>query len=144
MTEIERKITSVRPSLRKVAPLTFWICWGYALVNIILGAGMYFLYLKNPVVPIVVANILSYQVWGVLFWTLGLITGYALITNRWHLTRSAQFVGLFLKTIWGIALIIRSFSAPTTLLITGVWIFLAYVQVMVYIYFIPEVGQSRE
>lgn len=132
-----QSIHKVRPKLSLVSPLVSYICWGYAAVNVLLGLGMYFLYLKNPVVPIAVANIFSYQVWGIIFAGLGIITAFGLVTNNWVVTKNTQIVGVLVKTIWLIALIIRCFISPQSILITAVWFFLTYIQVGVYLYFLP-------
>jgi hypothetical protein len=135
MAVIDRKIQGLRPKLYKVAPLTHAICWGYAINNIMLGLGMFFLYETS--IPLVVTNILSFQAWGTLFFIIGLVSVFGLIKNNWYIVRNIQLVGLSLKAIWAIALIIRCFSAPQTILITLVWFFFVYIQTMTYIYFIP-------
>jgi hypothetical protein len=135
MSDISRKIANARPPLSKAAPLTFAICWGFAVVNVVLGLGLILLY-STPV-PIAVANILSYREWGVLFLILAIVTAYGLITNNWNITRRTQLIGVLIKTIWMIALIFRSFMFPPTILITAVWFFFVYVQGMTYVHFVP-------
>lgn len=132
---IQQKIALARPPLSKVSPLAFFICWGYVVVNIILGLGMIFLY-STPV-PIAVASILPYWAWGVAFLGVSVLTSYGLVTNKWEITRGSQIYGLVLKGIWGVALVIRCFYEPRTILITGVWLFFTYVQAAVYIHFFP-------
>lgn len=133
--ELQQAIKEARPKLSTIAPLTSAICWGYVFVNITLGLGMFFLY--NTTVPLAVANIVSYQVWGILFGFLGLMTAYFLLTNNWKATRNAQLIGLMFKAVWAAALIIRCFSAPPTILITAVWVFFAYIQAVTYVHFLP-------
>jgi hypothetical protein len=119
MRSLHQQLMSVRPALRQVAPLTHAICWGYAVINIGIGLGMMFLY--ETTVPIAVANILSYPQWGGIFLALGLYAVYALLTNKWA----------------AIALIFRVFEAPPTIIITLVWLFFAFIQGAVYVYFLP-------
>src|SRR5688572_18856571 len=107
---IEKKLGSVRPQLRQVAPLTHAICWGYAVINIGIGLGMFFLYETR--VPLAIANILSYPQWGAIFFILGVYTVYALVSNNWAAAKRAQIIGLTVKAIWAIALIFRVFEAP--------------------------------
>lgn len=132
---IKAEIAAARPALSRAAPLTYAICWGFAVVNMILGLGMIFLY--NAPVPIAVANILSYREWGALFLVLSLVTAYGLIKNDWHLTRNTQLAGVLIKTVWLVALIFRCISFPPTILITAVWFFFVYVQAMTYVHFVP-------
>lgn len=133
---IEQELKRARPRLHSVAPLTYSICWGYAVINILLGIGMYFLY--ETTVPLAVASILSYEVWGIIFAVLGLIGVHFLMTNSWKGIKRMQLAGLFVKAIWAIALLIRCISAPQTIVITLVWLFFAYIQFATYIYFIPK------
>lgn len=130
------KLRGARPNLNVVAPLTAYICWGYVMVNALLGIGMILLY-KTTVAPIAVASILNYPEWGITFLLLAAVTAYGLIKNSWKLVRNAQLFGLFLKAIWSVALIIRCIAFPQTILVTSVWLFLAYVQIGVYVHFIP-------
>lgn len=138
--QLRQAIKDARPKLFQVAPLSYSLCWGYAIMNLVLGAGMYLLYRPTPAgqtSPISIADIVSYQVWGVLFFLLGAVTVYTLITNHWKATRQFQLVGLLFKAIWAIALLIRCFQAPQTILITAVWLLIAYTQAALYIYFLP-------
>lgn len=138
--ELKQAILKARPKLSQIAPLTYSICWGYAIMNLVLGAGMYVLYrpsIQGQAAPISIADILSYQIWGFLFFALGVVTVFTLITNHWKATRQFQLVGLLFKAVWAIALLIRCFQEPQTILITSVWLLIAYVQAMVYIYFLP-------
>lgn len=141
--ELQKALKEARPPLSTVAPLTAAICWGYVVVNITLGLGMYFLY--DTTVPLAVASIVSYQVWGILFGFLGVATMYFLISNNWKATRNAQLIGLLFKAVWAAALIIRCFEAPQTILITAVWVFFAYIQAATYIHFLPiPKGENHE
>lgn len=121
-------------TLKQTAPIVYSICRGFAVVNISLGLGFIFLYKPNAA-SIVVANILTYQEWGIAFLITGLLTAWGLYFDDWDLTRKTQLAGITIKTIWEIALIIRSITAPTTFLIAAVWLFLAYIQSVVYIHF---------
>lgn len=134
-------LKNARPQLKQIAPLTYSICWGYVVVNILIGIGMFFFYATT--IPLAVANILSYQVWGVLFLATGIVSGCALLKNEWRTTRSLLLAGLTLKAIWAIALIIRCLSSPQTILITVVWLFFAYVQAVTYIYFLSKNPEQK-
>lgn len=132
----DKLLRSVRPKLKLVAPLTNAICWVYAIANILIGMGMYLFYETR--IPLVVANIFTYQQWGILFGITGLLSLYALSKNEWHMTRKLLVIGLGLKAIWGIALVIRCISSPPTILITLVWLSFVCIQAATYIYFLPK------
>ena len=135
MATLETKINQIRPRLSRIAPLTSYLCWCFVAINLLLGLGMYLLY--NTPVPIAVASVLSYHQWGIVFGAIGVIMGYALIMNDWLLLRRMHIVGIFVKSTWLIALIVRCLAAPQTILITVIWTFLAAVQLGVYVYFFP-------
>jgi len=142
--ELQQALKEARPKLSTVAPLTAAICWGFVVVNLILGLGMYFLY-STTISPIAVASVVSYQVWGIVLGGLGVVTAYFLLSNNWNATRQSQLAGLLLKSIWAIALVVRSFEEPRTILITAVWLFFAYVQAVTYIHFLPiPKGENHE
>lgn len=136
MQEVRQALKIARPKLSTVAPLTAAICWGYVVVNLVLGLGMIFIY-QGTIAPISIAAIFSYPVWGALFLLTSALTCYGLISNNWNISKQSQLLGLGLKSVWAIALIIRCFSYPQTILITGVWIFFAYIQAVTYIHFLP-------
>lgn len=136
--------TQHKPRLFSIAPLTASICWGFAIVNIGIGLAMSILYFNAPTVPIAVANLLSYREWGIIYAMLGFIGVFSLLTNNWKLTRNIQLAGLAVKSIWLVALIIRTISAPPSLLITMIWLFFAFVQSMVYIFFTPIVADTQK
>lgn len=142
MARIEADIKAARPGLHSVAPLTYSVCWGYAITNMLLGVGMFFLYATT--VDLAVASLLSYQAWGVIFFVMGLVKAHGLVQNNWVLIRKMLLAGLLVKSVWAIALIIRCFSPPQTIIITLVWLFFAYIQAVTYVYFIPKkYGGSR-
>ena len=140
--ELDNRLRHMRPSLFLVAPLTYCICWGYAVVNILLGVGLFEFY--QPVAPIAIANILTYPQWGVLFFLAGIIGVYSLLTNRWKLAQNIQFVGVLIKSVWAIALVVRCFSEPSTLVITAIWLFLTFIQVVTYIFFVPKPNSGEK
>lgn len=128
--------------LAKIPPLTLSLCWGFAVVNTLLGVGLATLY--HTTVPLAVADILTYQQWGAVFIALGLVGAFALTTNRTGLVRQTQLANVLVKAVWLAALAIRCLSYPQTIIITLVWAFFAYVQMMVYIHFqtMPDAGHG--
>lgn len=117
----------------KIPPLTASLCWGFAVVNIMLGIGIALLY--ETTVPLAIANVLTYQVWGLIFIALGVVGAFALYTGRVKLIKNIQLLSVLVKAIWLAALAIRCIFYPQTIIITLVWAFFVYVQIMVYIHF---------
>lgn len=120
---------------RAINPLAQAICWGFAVVNILLAFGMFFF--VKPTVPIAVANILSYQAWGLVFLALGAAMAYTLVQRRWWTLRRVELACVLVKAIWLVALLLRCLETPSTVLITVVWGFLAYIQAVLYVFFFP-------
>ena len=52
-------MVELSPTTARLSPLTASLCWGFAVVNVLLGIGIALLY-STPV-PLAVANILSYD-----------------------------------------------------------------------------------
>jgi len=117
----------------RIAPLTLSLCWGFAVINVLLGIGLAALY--HTTVPLAVANILTYDQWGLVYFVLGLATTGFLLAHKPDLVRKTQLVSVTVKAIWLIALVLRCFIAPQTIIITLIWGFFLYVQIMLYIHF---------
>jgi hypothetical protein len=141
-SSLRAKINRARPPLYTVAPLSFAILWGYAVINIAIGTFMIILYPSGD--PIEIANVLPYLAWGIIFLLLGILTAYGLLRNLWDLTRNTQLAGVTVKTIWLIALVVATIHSPKTILITIIWLFFAYIQVVTYIYFVPGSTYSAD
>lgn len=128
---VERIVSEKRPSLRKWAPLVYYITLGFAVTNILIAASFF----KGPTrtTPhVIVRGIFTLHFWGWIFILLAILGGGALVINHWKLVRRTLFLGLFVKALWLYALLLNKNIAGV-----GVWGFLAYVQLLVAIYF-PE------
>jgi hypothetical protein len=132
-----KRLKQARPSLFKVAPLVYCICWGFAIVNLLIALGMATFVATKP---IAIAQLLTYRQWGAVFGLLAIVGAYSLSSNNWKLARNVMLAGLAVKAVWLVALIARAFIVPSTLLITAVWLFIAYVQALTYVYFLPKIG----
>lgn len=138
--DIKKQLQKIRPKLRLVAPLTYSLCWGFALLNLVFGLAMILVQRGELRPPLDIVAVLSWTIWGMIFLSIGLVMMYALLRNNWGLIKNIQLLGLGVKTTWLIALIIRSFESPASILITAVWLFLTHTQAMTYIHFMPQMG----
>lgn len=142
MSKLPQLLKSARPRLRDAAPLTYSICLSFAIANFSIGLGFYFLY--TPTVPVAVINyIFTAQVWGAIFIASSLVSLYGLTSNRWNLVRQTIILQLAIKATWTVALVIRVFHSPNTIIFTIVWLTLASIQAATYIYFIPSIGDTE-
>jgi hypothetical protein len=136
MNSIDHRISKARPRLILASPLTAFICWGYAGINLMLGTGIFFFY--APTGRLTVVDWVPVDVWGLIFFGMGLAGLYGLVRNSWDLIRRMQLMGLVVKAWWAIALVLRCIEDPRTVLITTVWLFFAYVQFGAYMFFLPN------
>jgi hypothetical protein len=139
MPNIEHQIKKARPTLRQVSPLSHWVVLIMGVFNIVLGLTLLFNIDKNRLSAslIIVNNILTYEFWGIVFISIGLIKLYALISNNWNLSRKTLILGVSVKAMWSVALIFRIFISPGTLFITSTWLCIAALQMACYIFFMP-------
>lgn len=139
MNEIHNKILHARPNLRNVSPLAYWIVLILGLFNIVLGVSLFFaLDSSRFSSPLLIVNeVLTFHVWGVIFILLGLTKIWSLISNNWKLAKNTLIVGVIIKASWAIALTIRTLISPGTMFINIIWITLALIQTVTYIFFMP-------
>jgi hypothetical protein len=107
--------------------------------NIILGASFLFgVDQARFTTPLLIVNdIFTFKVWGLLFIGLGILKLYSLLANKWELARQSLIVGVLVKATWAVALTIRSLVSPGTLFVNFIWIALALIQMVTYIFFMP-------
>lgn len=139
MTNIEKEIQEARPTLKIVSPLSHWIMLVMGLFNIILGISLFLAFDEDRVsAPLIIVNeVMTYRLWGIAFMILGVIKLWSLWTNNWKLSRHTLLIGVAVKAGWAVALTIRSFVSPGTLLVNLIWVTLALIQMGTYIWFMP-------
>lgn len=145
MNETQKSIQHARPLLRLVSPLAHWIVFILALFNIVLGCTLFFALDQSRFTAslLIVNNIFTFQFWGVVFVALGLFKFWSLLTNNWRTARASLLIGVVIKSSWAITLTVRTFVSPGTLFLNFIWIALALVQAMTYIFFMPPSVQPE-
>jgi len=145
--EITQAIKDARPKLSVISPLVAKIVIGFAVLNLLLGAGLASTS-ALPSTPLIVAPTAgAYQVWGGLFFILGLVMLWVYRKNNWKVIRYTFVIGMCFKFAWAIALAVRyvsgDFGNPLVLIM---WLFIAYVQAAAYIHFmpIPQIQKGAE
>lgn len=145
--EITQAIKDARPKLSVISPLVAKIVIGFAVLNLLLGAGLASTS-ALPSTPLIVAPTAgAYQVWGALFFILGLVMLWVYRKNNWKVIRYTFVLGMCFKFAWAIALAVRyvsgDFGNPLVLIM---WLFIAYVQAAAYIHFmpIPQIQKGAE
>lgn len=131
---MEEKVINDRRQLRKVAPLTFAICVGFALFNILVAGSLY----NTPAshLPLVIINkTLSPQFWASVFLVLSVSGILSLALNRWKYIRRVLGIGLCMKSLWLYAFLLRVPSDGFGPVI--IWAFVSYIQFITLVLF-PE------
>lgn len=136
---LEKKLQHARPQLKVVTPLAHWIIVVYAIFNILLGISFILALDQQKIVaPLLIVNeFFNYRFWGIVFIFVGLLKLFALKTNNWNLSRQSLLVGVSIKAAWALALIFRSLTSPGTWLVTIIWLALAAIQIVTFIFFMP-------
>lgn len=139
MTTLEKQIQKARPSLKMVTPLVHWIITIYAYFNILFGLSLFFAIDQTKISAslLIVNDIFSYKFWGVVFIAIGILKLFALKTNNWNLSRKSLLVGVSIKATWAVALVVRSLTSPGTFLVSIIWVALAAIQIVTFIFFMP-------
>ncbi len=144
MTEIDKVIKIIRPSLRKVAPQTYWFTIGFGVFNILVGL----LLISIPdLVKLELLGILTIKVWALVFILMGLATLIFLFKNNWKVSRWLTLLGVAVKAAWWLELlsVVITDQSPYMILVKSlflVWSLLLYLQIFTYIYFTPRVSRD--
>lgn len=130
------QVTNPRPSLRLVAPHTYYSSWTFALLNVFGLAPAFFLGSGKDMVLI---GLIPSKLWGVIFLAIGSLMGYFLFTNNWKGIRKMLLVGLAIKAMiaWGLLFILA--ASILNIGIVAIWFSLMSWQAISYIFFTPEV-----
>lgn len=132
MSNIDRTLKDIRPSIRAIAPLTYYICWGFALFNIAVSIPLY----RLNEVNFSIVGAISIKVWAVIFLLMGLVKLWSLIVNNWKLARTLLIVGVAIKSAWLMELLARTVNGKSFILV-AIWALLIYLESTTYVHFIP-------
>lgn len=141
MSDIKKMIKEVRPKLKVVSPLAAAIMFGYGVINLFLGIGLFFYVNPSPDSEFaVITPYTPFEVWGVIFFLIGLFKLFTYYRNDWVNMRRSLILGVLIKSIWFFALFIRWLDGSSIILLV-VWGFFMYVQIVTFRHFIPNVKQ---
>lgn len=132
---MKNQLRQARPSLRLASPLTFWICVGFAVVNIFLAIVIF----TQPDTSHLALyfSIFTPRFYGSLFLLQVIIISISLLMNSWKYTRLALGMGLFIKAFYAYSLIELGLRTGLihSLAITSLWLFITWVQFCTIVYF---------
>jgi len=138
MSNIEKTLKQLRPSLRLVAPQTFWFSVGFGIFNIVIGLS---LLMFKIFVTLQVVGIIPLTVWALIFFFHGISMLSSIIVNNWKLTRALNIVGVAIKTAWWLELIGITITGRSPFILY-VWSLLLFLQIINCIYFMPRVSRD--
>lgn len=144
MSDIDKVIKVIRPSLRVVAPLTYYFTIGFGTLNILIGLFLIFIV---GGVRLELLGLISLNMWAVLFICMGMLTLYFLFINNWKVTRIFALIGVGVKAAWWLELLSVVITNNSKLIILVkalllLWSFLLYFQIFTYIHFSPRVPRD--
>lgn len=138
-SNLHKELREARPRLKFVSPLAHAVIMIFGIFNVFLGISLILALDQSRISsPLIIVNdVFNYRFWGVIFICLGSFKLMSLKLNRWDLSRYSLLIGVAVKAAWALALIVRALTSPGTWLITLMWLALAAIQIVTYIYFMP-------
>lgn len=139
MSDIDKTIKAIRPSLRFAAPQTYWFSICFGLFNITIG---YALFVRVIAVHLILLGLIPIMAWGVVFIIHGIAMLGSLVINDWKITRNLHFIGIAIKTAWWLELVAGTAygNSPAFLII---WSLLLALQFIVWLYFTPRMSRVK-
>lgn len=133
-----RTLIKGRPPLRIIAPLSYYLCWGFIVINFTLSFGL-FTFLQGTLPLKLVSNIIPLKAWAIIFLAIGVGLLYTLVRNLWREVRWMLLIALTVKALWATAFLIQSLISPQVTLAFMLWALFAYTEALTYIYFTPDI-----
>jgi predicted ferric reductase len=138
-SNLHKELREARPKLKFVSPLAHAVIFIFGVFNILLGITFLFAIDENKITTslLIVNDVFTYRFWGIVFILLGVFKIFSLKLNNWSLSRKSLLLGVAIKAAWAIALVVRAVTSPGTWFVAIMWIALAAIQIMTFIYFMP-------
>lgn len=139
MNDIKAKLNNARPDLSNVSPIVYKLTWAFVPLNILIGIAIGIQ--KTVAQPPLITQTIPNEIWAGVFLGIAVFLAYGLLRNDWKLLKRTMAFALFIKAVWGIALLIQSVRTDGEALgLLAIWLFIAYVQANCIIHFLPPTG----
>lgn len=136
---IKNQLNNARPDLSNVSPIVYKLTWAFVPLNILIALAIGIQ--KTVAQPPLITQTISNEVWAALFLGIAVFLAYGLLRNDWKTLKRTMATALFIKAVWGIALLIQSIRTDGEALgVLAIWLFIAYVQANCIIHFLPPTG----
>lgn len=139
MSDIDKIIKVIRPSLRKIAPQTYYFTLGFGTLNVLVGFALFMLY---SLVKLELIGVIPVRLWGIIFFITGLSSLYFIVTNNYKISRGLALTWIVINSAWWLELV-AGFITNHSPFILFIWSFLLYLQIINYIYFTPRVSRDE-
>ncbi len=136
MLKFRSNIRKARPNYRLVNPTGFWIMLGFVFLNVCLAVAIAAV---PDVSDLAVYKVFPQDVMAALFGLIAILMALSIAMNAWRFMRLTLGLGLFIKVFYGYSLIELGFRTTFVgiLGVTSLWLFVAMVQFLLVVYFLP-------
>ena len=143
MNDLRQTIREIRPSLKIVAPMTFYTILSYSIVTILICVNWQLVQREVPEMRMV--GLFSIKGWAIIFVSYSVFTLIALALNEWKWLKKLLIWGILLKIFWVLQLLSVAISHASPIVLSSVitWSFFAYLQFLNYNYFTPKRENDR-
>lgn len=132
-------LNNARPDLSNVSPIVFKLTWAFVPLNILIGLAI--LLQKTIAQPPLITQTIPNEIWASFFIAIAGCLAYSLLRNDWKMQKRTMTFALFIKAVWGLALLVQVFRTDGEALgVLAIWLFIAYVQANCLIHFLPPTG----
>lgn len=139
MSSINQTLKEIRPSLRTIAPQTFWFSIGLGIFNSVVGVSLYNL---SILISLQLVGIIPIKFWALIFLVHGVAMLGSLLSNNWKITRAMHLIGIAIKSAWWLELVAATITGRSPFLLY-VWSLILFLQIIIWIYFTPRVGRAK-
>lgn len=138
VSSLEQTIRQIKPSLRQIAPYTFWSSIGFGMFNLTVGL----LLIDSQIFKsLQLLSFIPMWLWACLFIAHGVTMLATLATNDWHITRKLHIIGVAIKASWWLEILAATINGFSPFLLC-VWSLLIFLQVIISMYFTPRLRRD--
>lgn len=138
MNNLKQTIREIRPSLRIVAPMTYYTILSYSIATIILCVN--FQLVQREVPEMRVIGIFDIRMWAIIFASYSVFMLMFLSLNEWKMIKKLLIIGILLKVFFLLQLLSVAITNSSAIVLSSMitWSFFAYMQFLNYKYFTPK------
>lgn len=138
MNNLKQTIREIRPSLRIVAPMTYYTILSYSIATIILCVNFQLIQQEVPEMRMI--GIFDIRMWAIIFASYSVFMLMFLSLNEWKMIKKLLIIGILLKVFFLLQLLSVAITNSSAIVLSSMitWGFFAYMQFLNYKYFTPK------